>query len=70
MSINRYGRKVQGESCEDHLYPKEYWETPILDHMITSSVPSSRDLRRSESVRPAKLNTRSAVALAAGIARN
>jgi hypothetical protein len=21
--------KVQGELCEDHLYPKEYWETPI-----------------------------------------
>ena len=36
----------------------------------TSSVPSSRDLRRSESVRPEKLNTHSAVALAAGIARN
>jgi hypothetical protein len=23
------GRKVQGELCQDHLYPKEYWETPI-----------------------------------------
>ena len=31
-----------------------------MAHMITSSVPSNRDLRRSESVRPAKLNTRSA----------
>ena len=55
------------------------WRSPLpkgilgdshLAHMIVSSVPSSRDLRRSESVRPAKLNTRSAVALAAGIARN
>ena len=36
-----------------------------MAHMIASSVPSSKDSRRSESVRPAKLNTRSAVALAA-----
>jgi hypothetical protein len=32
--------------------------------------PSRKDFRRSESVRPAKLNTRSAVALVAAIARN
>jgi len=50
--------------------PKGILGDPHLAHMIASSVPSSRDLRRSESVRPAKLNTSSAVALAAGIARN
>ena len=41
-----------------------------MDHMITSSVPSRRDLRRSESVRPTKQNTRSPLALAAGFDRN
>ncbi len=55
------------------------WRSPLpkgilgethLAHMIVSSVPSSRDLRRSESVNPGKLNTRSAVALTAGIVRN
>ncbi len=50
--------------------PKGILGDPHLAHMIASSVPSSRDLLRSESVRPAKLNTRSAVALAAGIVRN
>ena len=49
--------------------PKGILGDPHLTHMIDSSVPSRRDLRRSESVRPAKLNTRSAVALAAGIVR-
>jgi hypothetical protein len=37
-----------------------------VTHMIASNVPSSRDLRRSESVRPAKLNTHSTVELATG----
>ena len=41
-----------------------------LAHMIASSVPSSKDLSRSESVRPTKQNTRSSVALAVGISRN
>jgi hypothetical protein len=50
--------------------PKGILGGPHLDHMIASTVPSSRDLLRSESVSPAKLNTRSAVALTAGIARN
>ncbi len=40
---------------------------PHLDHMIDFSVPSSRDLCTSESVRPTKLNTRSDVELVAGI---
>ena len=38
--------------------------------MIASSVLSSRDLWRSESVRPVKLNTRSVVTLSGGIVRN
>ncbi len=50
--------------------PKGILGDPHLAHMIASSVPSSRNLRMPESVRPAKLNTRSAVALAAGIDRN
>ena len=37
--------------------PKGILGDPHLAHMIVSSVPSSRDLRRSESVRPAKINT-------------
>ncbi len=39
--------------------PKGILGDPHLAHMIASSVPSSRDLRRSESVIPEKLNTRS-----------
>jgi hypothetical protein len=46
--------------------PKGILGDPHLAHMIDSRVPSSRDLHRSESVRPVKLNTRSAVALVAG----
>ena len=42
---------------------------PHLTHMIDSSVLSNRDLLRSEIVRPSKLNTRSTVALDAGIAK-
>ena len=42
--------------------PKGILGDPHLDHMIDSSVPSNRDLCRSESVRP-KLNTRSSVVL-------
>jgi hypothetical protein len=42
--------------------PKGILGDPHLAHMIASSVPSSRRLRRSESVRPPKLNTRSVVA--------
>ncbi len=48
--------------------PKGILGGPHLDHMIASSVPSSRDLHRSE--RPAKLNTRSVVPLTDGIDRN
>ncbi len=43
--------------------PKGTLGDPHLAHMIPSSVPSNRDLRRSESVRPVKLNTRSVVEL-------
>jgi hypothetical protein len=35
--------------------PKGVLEDPHLAHIIASSAPSSRDLRRSERVRPAKL---------------
>ncbi len=50
--------------------PKGILGDPHLAHMITSNVPSSRDFPRSESVRPEKLNTRSAVPLISGIVRN
>ncbi len=76
MNINRYGRsyrtwnlsrKVQGELCEDHLYPKEYWETPIWPH---DHLWCTFKQRFAQVVRPAKLNTRSTVVLVAGIDRN
>ena len=50
--------------------PKGILGDPHLDHMMVSIAPSNRDLHRSESVRPVKLNTRSSVVLASGITRN
>ena len=47
------------------------WKTysSHLTHMNSSSVVSSRDLRKSENVRPAKLKIRSTIALLAGTPR-
>jgi hypothetical protein len=50
--------------------PKGILGDPHLDNMIVSNVPSIRDLHRSESVNPVKLNTGSSVALDVGISRN
>ena len=78
MNINRYGR-TYGNGILVTKFRVSYvkitstqrnTERPHLDHMIDSSVPSCRDLHRSESVIPSELNTRSVVTLVAGIARN